>query len=213
MFWFCCCYPQLEIGCQALHHSFHVTPIRPKFVLAVLWLHHNSSSYKLYGLEKEHPAGPAQAPPRSWFPQGPLDVTKGKILHMHFWMDDCNFGHCRKVKLRCDCLPMHSSVGRHLHINTAGSFRKITFSRQDWTMVNMSYHKPSLKYPHSNSRQSGRRTNKRKRVRRHSCSLFGQLLVVFLFFFPQSLSVYLRWSGAVEKNENSYFLADTSVQF
>lgn len=90
---------------------------------------------------------------------------------------------------------MHSSVGRHLHINTAGSFRKITFSRQDWTMVNMSYHKPSLKYPHSNSRQSGRRTNKRKRVSRHSYSLFGQLLVVFF----QPLSVYLRWSGAVEK--------------
>lgn len=171
MFWFCWCYPQLEIGCQALHHSFHVTPIRPKFVLAVLWLHHNCCSYKLYRLEWEQPAQTtADYPPRCWFGVTPLDVVKEKILTPPSRLDPWNVSlRGFEVRLWWIYFPMHSSVGRSLNINTAGSFRKITFRRQDWTMVNMSYRQFLLNYPHSSSRQSRRRANKRKRVSVGSC--------------------------------------------
>lgn len=161
MFWFCWCYPQLEIGCQELHHSFHVTPIRPKFVLAVLWLHHNCCSHKLYGLKKEHPARTAPSPAHSLVFTQPIGCRQGKDINIALligWL------RLRLVRLYWTRLLIHSSVGLAPYINAAGNFRKITFSRPDWTMVIMSDPKSLLKYPHTSSRQSKRRTNKRKRV-------------------------------------------------
>lgn len=170
MFWFCWCYPQLEIGCQALHHSFHVTPIRPKFVLAVLWLHHNCCSYKLYRLEREHPARAAPSPASVLISRQPIGCCQGRDLSSALLIGPLELRSFSSL-LGCDetAFPMYSSVGLSLHINTAGSFRKITFSHQDWTMVNMSYHKSLLKYPYSSSRQSRRRTNRKKRVSGDSC--------------------------------------------
>lgn len=193
MFWFCWCYPQLEIGCQALHHPFHVTPIRPKFVLAVLWLHHNCCSYKLYRLARKQPAETTL---------GPASVLVFRPL---YWMSPRERSYLRAsdwsvatslipfaVRLWWNHLLKHSSVGLSLNINTAGSFRKITFSCQDWTMVNMSYHQFSLKYPHSSSRQSRRRANKRKRVSGDSWQLVSPCFSVF----PGTIGYLTHsWSG------------------
>lgn len=118
-------------------------------------------------LKREQPA--KTTPPQCRFPGLLLDVTKEKILTTLLWLDGGKVSHAFEVRLWRRCLPMHSSVGPSLNINTAGSFRKITFSRQDWTMVNMSYHQFLLKYPHSISRQLRRRANKRKRVSGACC--------------------------------------------
>lgn len=173
MFWFCWCYPQLEIGCQALHHSFHVTPIRPKFVLAVLWLHHNCCSYKLYKAKVRTSSwdNPASVP----ISAHSIGCHQGKDLSYTPLIGRLESQTPFDVRLWWLYLPMHSSVGLSLNINTTGSFRKITFSRQDWTMVNMSYHQFLLKYPHSISRQLRRRANKRKRVSEEYCYLFWLL--------------------------------------
>ncbi len=105
-----------------------------------------------------------EAPPPRWFADTLLDVAKEKILTTLSWLERWKVSPPGRARLCWNYLPMHSSVGLSLNINTAGSFRRITFSRQDWTMVNMSYHQFLLKYPHSSSRQSRRRANKRKRV-------------------------------------------------
>lgn len=121
-------------------------------------------------LKWEQPA--KTTPPQCRFRITLLDVTKEKILTTLLWLVGEKVRHSFAVRLWRLYLPVHSSVGLSLNINTAGSFRKITFSCQDWTMVNMSYHQFLLKYPHSISRQLRRRANKRKRVSTEYCYLF-----------------------------------------
>lgn len=104
------------------------------------------------------------APPRRWFQAIWLDVTKGALLSPALRLDRWSVTYDVLPASWWNIPPTHSSVGLPLFINTAESFRRITFRRKDWTMVNMSYHQPLLKHPHSTSQQSGRRAAKRKRV-------------------------------------------------
>lgn len=71
-----------------------------------------------------------------------LDVVKGKILDTFLWLDYGNVAHFYHSRLWLNCLPMHSSVGLSLHINTAGSFRKShsavkTEQWLTWTITNL----------------------------------------------------------------------------
>lgn len=92
---------------------------------------------------------------------------------------------------------MDSLVGLALYISTAGNFRKITFSRPDWTMVIMSDPKSLLKYPHTSSRQSRRRTNKRKRVSGDCFYKFWLVLGGCLLVFRELLlvEVWEEWKS------------------
>ena len=122
-------------------------------------------------LERRQAAGPLRAARARLLPPVPrclLDVAKENISAPRFRLGArdvvCRLAARVRLCRLCPAPSAHSSVGRSLLINTTGSFRRITFSRKDWTMVNMSYRHFLLNYPHSSSRQSRRRANKRKRV-------------------------------------------------
>lgn len=153
----------------------HTPQIRPGRLMTAS---HRQLQQTILSTVNNHQNGPPQHP----YLVPLLDVAKEKDLPLISRLVRRISIRLLQVRLFWNCLSQHSSVGLNSNINIAGSFRKITFRHQDWTMVNMSYQQFLLKYLHSSSRQSRRRANKRKRVRDSFLSLVSRHVFPVFFF-------------------------------